>query len=307
MAKILGSQEPPYNGKVFVITHGRRRWVTDGELFKAYDWRWPGDVNWVAAAELNKYSLGANIPFPWTDKDFEKPPKGTTPRQMREILASQLRGKGIEFGAAANPFPVPLDCEVKYADLLPTEKLGQQLYHKEHPDFVDIDVIASFDDMHSIKDNSQDFIIACHVIEHTQSPFRALDHSWQKLKPGGKLLLIIPHHDHTFDRERKLTELSHLVLDFEDPSQERDLEHYYDFFRNSTGSRHRVTEAKLEEVVADHRANKVGYIHFHTWNEQSFGEMISYFSKHIHPWSKTQICPRIEHEEGYEFYCLLEK
>ncbi|HMC56895.1 MAG TPA: methyltransferase domain-containing protein [Gemmatimonadaceae bacterium] len=70
-----------------------------------------------------------------------------------------------------------------------------------------------------------DFVLSSHMLEHTANPLRALD-SWSRLlKPGGALLLVVPHRDGTFDHRRPVTSLAHLVQDLERNTGEDDLTH----------------------------------------------------------------------------------
>jgi SAM-dependent methyltransferase len=64
-----------------------------------------------------------------------------------------------------------------------------------------------------LSDASYDAVLASHVLEHIANPLRALD-EWRRVtRPGGQLLLVVPHRDGTFDHRRELTPLSHLRAD----------------------------------------------------------------------------------------------
>ena len=63
------------------------------------------------------------------------------------------------------------------------------------------------------------------MLEHTANPLRAM-HEWRRLlKVEGKLLLILPHRDGSFDHRRPITTLAHLVDDFEQDRGEDDTTH----------------------------------------------------------------------------------
>jgi SAM-dependent methyltransferase len=273
------------------------------EHVKIYGYKWPEDVEWLKSSELSRYHLGARIAMPWTQKDYKKP-KTSSMLEMREIIASQLNGKGVEFGAAADPLPVPLGCDVAYADILPSEPLNKRLYTNNDLEFVTTEIISNLESAENIQ--SVDFIIACHVIEHTHNPIKALVSCWEKLNKGGKLVLIVPHKEKTFDRPRELTTLKHLLNDFENPDINRDILHYVEFYTKATGYITPVED--LYTIILDNIQNKDGYIHYHTWTEKSFLELINYTqTSKLCDWSSVLIHNVRKEKNAYEFYVILEK
>ncbi len=44
-------------------------------------------------------------------------------------------------------------------------------------------------------DNSLDFVLNAHVIEHLFDPIKALQEWWRVVRPGGYVFLIVPHQD----------------------------------------------------------------------------------------------------------------
>jgi len=162
--------------------------------------------------------------------------------------------------------------------------------------------------MDGIPDSSVDFVIASHVIEHTKNPLRALHSAHSKLRPGGKFILTVPDKAATFDRDRELTSLSHLVLDYDEPCAKRDFAHYLDFFTRAFPQPDPAAAA-LSSSTLNHD------IHFHVWTHDSFIEMIEYSARHISPWSEVWSHPPLPGPSGrpklwyeeLEFYCLLVK
>jgi SAM-dependent methyltransferase len=71
-----------------------------------------------------------------------------------------------------------------------------------------VDIVAPGDDL-PLADDSVDFVFASHVIEHFPDPICALQ-EW--LRVARKyLVLVVPHPDRTFDRERELTTTAELL------------------------------------------------------------------------------------------------
>lgn len=68
-------------------------------------------------------------------------------------------------------------------------------------------------------------LLASHVLEHVANPLKAL-YEWQRVvSPGGPVLLVLPHRDHTFDHRRPVTPLEHILEDHRAAVAEDDLTH----------------------------------------------------------------------------------
>ena len=60
-----------------------------------------------------------------------------------------------------------------------------------------------------VADASYDFVLASHVLEHVANPLRALAEWARVLRSDGRLVLVLPHRDATFDHRRPVTPLAH--------------------------------------------------------------------------------------------------
>ena len=77
-----------------------------------------------------------------------------------------------------------------------------------------VDIVASGGSVPRA-DESQDFIVSAHVLEHMPNPIKALL-EWDRLiRPGGIIFMIVPHKERTFDRDYERTTLQHLIDDYE--------------------------------------------------------------------------------------------
>ncbi len=218
---------------------------------------------------------------------------------IRLEMAGMLRGTGVEFGAGANPFPGLDHCNVRYADRWTEDALKSRKYFGDNP-LTASDLISDLEEMDGIEDESLDFVVASHVIEHTRNPAKALLQAHRKLKDGGQLVLIVPDKPATFDRNRTLTTFEHILADYHMPSRERDFEHYLEFFTHCFPQDDPVSAAKSTWEIGDD-------IHFHTWTFESFGDMARQLEKRIScEWSRIWSHPRLSEKE-YEFYYVLEK
>jgi len=85
--------------------------------------------------------------------------------------------------------------------------------------------IAEGADLRMVPSETYDFVLSSHMLEHTANPLRALSEWGRVLKPGGGLVLVVPHRDGTFDHRRPITPMEHLIDDFERGTGEDDLTH----------------------------------------------------------------------------------
>jgi SAM-dependent methyltransferase len=73
-----------------------------------------------------------------------------------------------------------------------------------------VDIVSPGDQL-PLDDNSVDFVISSHVIEHFPEPIKALKEWYRVVKPGGYLYIIAPHKERTFDKERNRSTLAELI------------------------------------------------------------------------------------------------
>jgi SAM-dependent methyltransferase len=285
-----------YGGKVFYVYAGKRHWVPSPDHLAHY--RFP-EVRTVGKEEMEAYRLAGPVPMPWPDDAWKNPDRGSF-TNLREIATSRLRGSGIEFGAGTTPLSVPLGCNVQYADIVGEQGLRDVAYQAQGSDFVPVTHVMGLEDMDAVADGSLDFVIACHVIEHVRNPLRAFQQVYRKLKRNGFFVLIVPDMQQTFDKDRKLTSLAHIISDYKDPSEERDKEHYFEFF----GMVMNVPEVLLDQFVPDAMKERKD-LHYHTWTYETFQQMVEYGRRSMTPWKSVWSQPTID---GWlEFYFVLQK
>ena len=119
------------------------------------------------------------------------------------------RLNGIEIGGSAhNPFNIAGCRNVDYtADLTTVFKKEEiRLCGRVLP----VDIVASGDEL-PFPDESLDFVLSSHVIEHFRNPLRALREWHRVIRPGGYIFVICPHKERTFDKSRARTSLQELI------------------------------------------------------------------------------------------------
>jgi predicted SAM-dependent methyltransferase len=136
---------------------------------------------------------------------------------------------------------------------------------------VETDIIDNGEELTTIEDHSQDFVIANHFLEHCQNPIRTVQNLLRVLKPAGVLYLAIPDKRFTFDVDRPCTTVEHVTRDFVDGPAWSKHQHFEEWSRlvNKVSD-----EARLAEDVR--RLIKIDYsIHFHVWSAPELLELVS--------------------------------
>jgi SAM-dependent methyltransferase len=185
-----------------------------------------------------------------------------------------LRGSGIEIGALHQPLQLPPGTEVRYVDRMTVEELRSHYPELSGFEFVAPDIVDDGEQLRSFASESLDFVIANHFLEHTEDPIATLGNHLRVLKPDGILFLALPDKRATFDRDRPVTDLEHLIRDHQEgPEWSRRL-HFEEW-------------ARLVDKVEDpsghaERLLDSGYsIHFHVWTPSSFLGFLSYCGEEL--------------------------
>ncbi len=92
--------------------------------------------------------------------------------------------------------------------------------------FTYLDVIDDGEKLVTFENDSVDFVIANHFLEHTEDPIGTLKNFLRVLRPGGKIFMAIPDMRFTFDKNRARTPLAHLIRDHEQGGESSRREHY---------------------------------------------------------------------------------
>lgn len=207
--------------------------------------------------------------------DFELP---ASPMIDRKLLSCAfINGKGIEIGALHNPLSVAPGVEVKYLDHLGKTDLYDHYPELREHDLVEVDIIDNGETLKSVADESQDFIIANHFIEHCEDPILALKNIFRVLKTRGILYMAVPDKRFTFDRERAETPLSHFWKDHQRGPEISRKEHYVEWVtiaQKNKGETSEETELRIENLVKQKYS-----IHFHVWTGESFLQFLDDMQK----------------------------
>ncbi|MBW4487070.1 MAG: methyltransferase domain-containing protein [Trichocoleus desertorum ATA4-8-CV12] len=187
----------------------------------------------------------------------------------RELIANNyLAGTGIEIGALHQPLPVSSAAQVKYVDRMSVADLRTHYPELNSLPLVEVDIIDNGEALTTIAESTQDFVIANHFIEHCQNPIASLSSMLRVLKVGGVLYLAIPDKRYTFDRDRSVTPVEHILRDYEEGPEWSRRQHFEEWIRIVN---------KIEDDVEAHvnHLMTIDYsIHYHVWTQTEFLELL---------------------------------
>jgi GT2 family glycosyltransferase/glycosyltransferase involved in cell wall biosynthesis/SAM-dependent methyltransferase len=196
----------------------------------------------------------------------------------RSIISSAfLYGVGIEIGALHNPLSVMSNVNVKYVDRMDKPSLYEQYPELRQHNLVDVDYVDDGETLLTFADNSQDFIIANHFLEHCEDPIATLKTFFRVIRNGGVVFLALPDKRFTFDKNRQKTSLHHLIQDHLDGPTTSRFEHFREWPEFVEPHFGRFYETKEEiDLRARELMNQNYSIHYHVWEPEDVYEMLHY-------------------------------
>jgi SAM-dependent methyltransferase len=127
------------------------------------------------------------------------------------------------------------------------------------------DVVDEGERLEKFADESVDFLIASHMLEHVEDPIAALHHFLRVLRPNGVLFLTLPDARYSFDQRRARTTVEHLLRDHREGPEASRREHYEEWARIIDC----VPEPQVAERVEQFAADGARH-HFHVWDLNAF-------------------------------------
>lgn len=210
--------------------------------------------------------IRARLQAPAIEIDRIPPPLG-----LREWAAhTYLAGEGVEIGALQNPLKLPPQARVRYVDRMSVPNLRQHYPELNDLNLVEVDLIDDGEKLTSLQNNSCDFLIANHFIEHCGDPIGTLKNFFRVVRPGGILYLAVPDKRYTFDRDRPVTPLAHLLEDHQYGPERSRQQHFEEWVRlvNKVEGPSKVEATTKELMEKDYS------IHFHVWTQAEFLEFV---------------------------------
>lgn len=164
------------------------------------------------------------------------------PKQLKSKADYQfvLKGKkGIEIGGPSEIFTqkglLPIYDDLQSVDgcNYSTETVwegrlidGADFIYKNKKNTKGIQWVAEGTDLNRISNGQYEVVLSCHNLEHIANPLKALEEWKRVLTMDGFLLLVLPHKDLTFDHNRVVTSMDHLISDYREDITENDQTHF---------------------------------------------------------------------------------
>jgi SAM-dependent methyltransferase len=195
----------------------------------------------------------------------------------RTMLARYVSGSGLEMGPGHQPFPLRFPgVSVRYVDRWdPIENAGLFPELGDDVSFPQPDIVSdlNIEGLSMVADESEDFVIASHVLEHLTDPIAQLADIHRVLRPGGVALILLPDRRRTFDRARQGTTLEHLLADHAAGMKVPDDEHIEEFLIYTEGWNAERDAATRDATFEHHRKRS---FHVHCWTQQEFLAVLRY-------------------------------
>lgn len=194
--------------------------------------------------------------------------------RMRDQLGS-FSGSGLEIGGSSvvfeprGLFPIYETCSsldnVTFSDKTAWEgevQIGRTFrFHIERePGYQYVMEGASLGSMTA---SAYDFLASSHMLEHSANPLAVL-FGWKRvLRDNGRLLLVLPHRDGTFDYRRPVTSMEHLVQDYDNQIDEGDQTHLGEILRLHDLRRDPAQPSKehFERWISENYVNRGAHHH----------------------------------------------
>jgi predicted SAM-dependent methyltransferase len=235
------------------------------------------DLYSVVRRHLGK-SSGPPMPVAPLAPVFEPGASHASTFRTRDVVAAvYLRGHGIEVGAAHQALHVPETAHVTYVDRMSAEDLRRTYPELGDMPLADVAIIENGETLATVGDNTQDFVIANHFIEHCENPILTLQTLFRVTKTGGVVFMAVPDKRYTFDVDRPCTSLDHVSRDFSEGPAWSKRQHFEEWSRLVSKT---APEAAVQQEVA-HLLN-IGYsIHYHVWGATELLEFLADLRRHI--------------------------
>jgi ubiquinone/menaquinone biosynthesis C-methylase UbiE len=126
-------------------------------------------------------------------------------------------------------------------------------------------VVSEASELRGINEDSLDFILASHVMEHLANPLKAVLRWKSLLHTGGYIILIVPDARFTFDHWRTITSIDHFLKDYKDNINEDDTTHIGEIINLHDQTMDNPDESRDEFIKRISNNKKNRSVHHHVF------------------------------------------
>jgi SAM-dependent methyltransferase len=124
----------------------------------------------------------------------------------------------------------------------------------------------------SVENGTYDFILSSHMIEHAANPIKVLHEQRRVLKDGGTLVVVAPYAKYTFDHNREVTPLSHMMKDYDNDISEDDETHFGEVLSKTDLALYNMGHEGLKERTMNNKVYRAA--HHHVFDEENLGGLV---------------------------------
>ena len=223
----------------------------------------------------------------------------------RKIGYQLLSGNGLEIGALHEKAKLPAKCKVEYCDAISKKQAIKLFPEIKHHKLVDVKYICNLDKegLSIFKDDSYDFIILSHVIEHVANPINVVKELFRVIRPGGIVLIAAPDKTYTFDKKRHITPFQHLLEEYKQDIKAVTDEHYIDFIKGVHPEMMLYDKEKFKDAVKTVKSRRE---HAHVWTSDSFKDFLLSTFKELNIQARL-LMENKGTQNGLEYYSVWQK
>lgn len=180
-------------------------------------------------------------------------------------------GRGIEIGPGANPQTDPR--RTLYIDRLQTYR-GKPIH---------LDIVADATSL-PLPNAAFDYLFSSHVLEHCPDTLAVLKEWLRILRPGGRIVLRLPHRDRTFDQKRPLTTLQHHIQDHAAHVSYDDQTHWEEFVTLAIDGFPHTWKQEAQKPDGTYDLPWMishSHFHYHVWTQTEMVDLLRYMGCHI--------------------------
>lgn len=136
--------------------------------------------------------------------------------------------------------------------------------------------ISEGNNLSKIKSEAYDFVLSCNNLEHIANPIKAILEWKRILKNSGVLLLVLPNKEANFDHKRPYTTIEHLMSDYNNNIDEKDMTHLNEILQLHNLKRDPQSKSYENFVKRSNLNFENRCLHHHVFNQNLLKEIASF-------------------------------